>query len=148
MKAVSDYLIGNVAVRIVDTGRSIRVIDIEKATEKRRFRKAIIAIMLTAVLSLTTSLGVVNRQSFRTSLEKQVYVLRSDIESMEQENLILKKKIEEDERLSYREIYKKARTLGMAFPKKGQVKAYHTRNGDKKKTPGAQMFDRSYFTGY
>ena len=82
--------------------------------------------MLTAVLSLTTSLSVVNRQNARTSLEKQVYALKSDIETMEQENLTLKKKIDEDERRSYREIYKKARSLGMVFPKNGQIKTYHT----------------------
>ena len=146
MKAVSEYLIGNVAVRIVDTGRSIRVINIEKALEKRRFRKTVLAIILTAVLSLTASLSVVDRQSSRISLEKQVYALKSDIESMEQENLTLEKKIEEAERLSYRAVYKRALAMGMDFPKNGQVKKYHVRNGDKKKAPAALMFDKSFFS--
>lgn len=147
MKAVSECLIGNVAVRIVDTGRSIRVINIEKATEKRRFRKTVLAIILTAVLSLTTSLSVVNRQNSRTSLEKQVFALKSDIESIEQENLTLEKKIEEAEHLSYRAVYKRALAMGMDFPKNGQVKKYHVRSGDKKKAPAALMFDKAFFTG-
>ena len=146
MKAVSDYMIGNVAVKIVDTGRSIRIIDIEKALEKKVFRKKALAIILMVGLTLMTSLSVVNRQSEQTSLKKQVYALKSEIQTLELENETLEKTIKEKENFSYKQIFKKARSLGMDFPRKGQIKLYHSKGGKATdKATGALMFDQTFF---
>ena len=123
MKAVSDFIIGNTAVRIVDTGRRIRVIDIEKQAERKQFKKTVVATILTAALSFGTSLTVVNYHNSHTMLDKQVYSLKTEIETLERENKALERKNEE-EKLSYKTIYKKAIALGMDFPKNTQVKKY------------------------
>ena len=123
MKAVSDFIIGSTAVRIVDTGRRIRVIDVEKQAEKKQFKKTVVATVLAAALTFGTSLTVVNYQSSQTLLDKQVYSLKTEIETLERENKALEKKTEE-EKLSYKTIYKKALAMGMDFPKNRQVKEY------------------------
>ncbi len=128
MKAVSDFIIGNTAVRIVDTGRRIRVIDIEKQAERKQFKKTVVATILTAALSFGTSLTVVNYHNSHTMLDKQVYSLKTEIENLERENKALERKNEE-EKLSYKTIYKKAIALGMDFPKNTQVKKYKYKKG-------------------
>ncbi len=128
MRAVSDFIIGTTAVRIVDTGRRIRVIDVEKQAEKKQFKKTVVATILAAALSFGTCLTVVNYQNSQTLLDKQVYSLKTEIDTLERENKILEKKTEE-EQLSYNKIYKKALAMGMNFPTKGQVKEYKYKKG-------------------
>ena len=128
MKAVSDFIIGTTAVRIVDTGRRIRVIDIEKQAEKKQFKKTVVATVLAAALTFGTSLTVVNYQNSQTLLDKQIYSLKTEIDSLERENKALEKQTE-DEKLSYKTIYKKALAMGMDFPKTRQVKQYKYKKG-------------------
>ncbi len=128
MKAVSEFIIGSTAVKIVDTGRRIRVIDIEKQLEKKQFKKTVVATVLAAALTLGTSLTVVNYQSSQTLLDKQIYSLKTEIDTLERENKALEKQTE-DEKLSYKTIYKKALELGMDFPKNTQLKQYKYKKG-------------------
>ena len=128
MKAVSDFIIGSTAVRIVDTGRRIRVIDVEKQAEKKQFKKTVVATVLAAALTFGTSLSVVNYHNSQTLLDKQVYSLKTEIETLERENKALEKQTE-DEKLSYKTIYKKAVAMGMGFPTNKQVKEYKYKKG-------------------
>ena len=134
MKAISEYVIGNTAIRIVDTGRRIRVIDVEKEKERRSFRKTALAILGAAILSLSSCLWMVSYQSSSTMLGREVYHLKNEVEEMERENKVLEKKIE-DEAISYDQIYKKALAFGMDFPKGKNVKYY-----DYKKGTGIKMY--------
>lgn len=129
MKAVSEYVVGNTAIRIIDTGRRIRVIDVEKRQEQKQFRKAVIATALAAILSFATSLTVVGFHNSQTLLDKQIYSLKSEIDTLERENKILEKKNEEQEKLSYKKIYKRATAMGMHFPKDQQVETYVYKKG-------------------
>ena len=129
MKAVSEYVIGNTAVRIVDTGRRIRVIDIEKEKERKQFKKTAVATILAAALSFATSLSVVSFHNSQTLLDKQIFTLRSEIDSLERENKVLEKENEEKEKLSYAKVLKRATALGMSFPTKKNVKTYTYRKG-------------------
>ncbi len=129
MRAVTDYVIGNTAVRIVDTGRRLRVIDVEKEREKKQFRKVAIATLLAALLTLGSSLSVVDYHSSHTMLDKHIYSLKSEIEELERENKCLEKKINENT-LTYDEIYEKATALGMHFPLKKNVRNYRYKKGN------------------
>lgn len=129
MKAVSEYVIGNTAVRIVDTGRRIRVIDIEQEHKRKQFRKTVVATVLAATLSFATSLSVVSFQNSQTLLDRQIYSLKTEIDHLERENKVLEKKNEENEKLSYAKVLKKAKAMGMHFPKKQAVKQYTYRKG-------------------
>ena len=128
MRAISEYVIGNTAIRIVDTGRRIRVIDVEKEKEKRSFRKTAFAIFAAAILSLSSCLWMVSYQSASTMLDKQVFLLKNEVETMERENKVLEKKVE-DEAMSYEKIYKKALSFGMDFPKGKNVRYYEYKKG-------------------
>ncbi len=129
MKAVSEYIIGTTAVKIVDTGRRIRVIDIEKEHERKQFKKTVVAMIFAAILSFATSLSVVSFHNSQTLLDKQIFTLRSEIDSLERENKVLEKENEEKEKLSYNKILKKATAMGMGFPTKQRVKTYVYKKG-------------------
>ena len=128
MRAVSDFVIGNTAVRIVDTGRRIRVIDVEKQQVKKQFRKVAAATLFAATLTLGSSLSLINQQNSQTLLNKQVFSLKSEINRLEKENQCLAKSIEENE-IPYHVIYKKATALGMHFPKQSRIKEYNYKKG-------------------
>ncbi|MBO4395975.1 MAG: hypothetical protein J5819_06480 [Eubacterium sp.] len=138
MRAVTDYVIGNTAVRIVDTGRKLRVIDVAKEHEKKQFRKVAVATLLAALLTLGSSLSVVDYHSTHTMLDKHVYSLKSEVETLEYENKCLRKKINENT-LTYDEIYKKATALGMHLPKRSHVKSYTFKKGT-----GIKVYQRLY----
>ena len=128
MKAISEYTIGNTAVRIVDNGRKIRVINVEQQKKRKSFRMTALAIFAAAVLSLSSCLWMVSYQSTSTMLDRQVFRLKNEVEMMERENKVLEKKLE-DESISYDRIYKKALEMGMDFPKNKHVMYYTYKKG-------------------
>lgn len=128
MKAIQDCIIGNTAVRIIDTGRRIRVIDVEKQKTLRQFKKTVAAMILAAVFSFSSTLLVIDKQSDETILSKQVYSLKTEIDTLERENKILEKKITDDN-LTYKEIYKKATAMGMSFPDSRRIATYKYKKG-------------------
>lgn len=128
MKAVTEYVIGNTAVKIVDTGRRIRVIDVEQQKERIHFAKTAIAVVVAAALSFITCLSVVNFQHSKTCLDRNIFTLKAEIETLERENKTLEKKVQERE-LPYNKIYKKAIAMGMDFPKNDHVKQYTYKKG-------------------
>ena len=51
MKYTTDYVIGNTAIQIVETGRRIKVIDVERRREKKvRIRNVLLMTVLTVLL--------------------------------------------------------------------------------------------------
>ncbi|MBO6107909.1 MAG: hypothetical protein J6P16_00720 [Eubacterium sp.] len=128
MKAVSDYIIGSTAVKIIDTGRRIRVIDVKKQTEKKHFIKISVAVIIAAALSLFSSLGVVRYSNSESILNKKNYILKTQIERLQRDNDCMLKNLEENS-LSYSEIFDRATHMGMRFPSGKNIRTYKYKKG-------------------
>lgn len=124
MKITTDYLIGNTAIQIVNTGRKIKVIDVEKKAMKTRFWKKCCMMVLTGAIILSSCFYVVDLQNTKVFLDKQVYALEGEIDALEKENLVLSKKTTGNV-VSYDEILRKARKMGMDFPTNEQIFYYN-----------------------
>ncbi len=123
MKNTMDYTVGNTAIQIINTGRRIRVVDVEKRKVRRHFAKKIcLAASITAAMlfSCFTLVGLHNSQ---TTLERQNFLLRNEIAALRTENATKEKELEELP-IDYREIMKKAKKFGMHFPTSAQVYEY------------------------
>ena len=92
MKITTDYVIGNTAIQIVNTGKRIKIVDVEKRARKKRFWKRCCITFLTGILILSSCFYVVDLQNTKVFLDKQVYALEGQIDTLEKENLILTKK--------------------------------------------------------
>lgn len=123
MKITTDYVVGNTAIQIVNTGRKVKVIDVEKERKKRYFARIIFVTLLCCMFFLGICFYIVNRQSTSVMLEQQNYSLKREIESLEQENAVLAREVE-NVNVDYKELYKKAKELGMKFPSSDQVYEY------------------------
>ncbi len=123
MKNTMDYMAGNTAIRIVNKGNKIRIVDVEKEKRKKKFRKKCIATTLAALLVLSGCMYVVALQNTQVFLEEEVYELKEETRGLEEENLRLARDVEQRE-VDYKTIYTKAKALGMKFPKKGQICKY------------------------
>ena len=51
MKITTDYVIGNTAIQIVNTGKRIKIVDVEKRARKKRFWKRCCVTLLTGMCS-------------------------------------------------------------------------------------------------
>ncbi len=129
MKAEAQYMIEGTAVRIVDTGRRIRVINVEQHNAKQYFIKTLMIIIISAALALTSSLFLVDHTHTKVLLDKKIYTLKTQIETLEHENAVLEKHIEDDNPVNYEKILKKAHLMGMDFPTKDRVETYKFRKG-------------------
>ena len=107
MKAEAQYMIEGTAVRIVDTGRRIRVINVEQHNAKQYFIKTLMIIIISAALALTSSLFLVDHTHTKVLLDKKIYTLKTQIETLEHENAVLEKHIEDDNPVNYEKILKK-----------------------------------------
>lgn len=123
MKTTTDYMIGNTAIQIVNTGKKIKIVDVEKQKVRKRFWKKFCLTLLTGSIVLTSCFYVVNLQNTKVFLDKQVYVLQGQIDDLEKENIILEKE-NEKVKIDYDEVYQKARELGMVFPTYKQLYYY------------------------
>lgn len=123
MKTTMDYMIGNTAIQIINTGNKIKVIDVEKRKIRKKFwGRFILVSLLTAILAVTC-FYVVQLENRKVLLDKQVYALQAQIEELEKENLVLEKQNSETP-IDYQDIFTRARELGMRFPTNQQIETY------------------------
>lgn len=123
MKTTLDYMVGNTAIQIVNTGKRIKVIDVEKEKTRKRFWKRFIIVSFMAALLTVTCFHVVKMENQKVLLDRQVYRLRSQVNVLEKENVILRRQNEEVA-IDYNEIFKRAKGLGMRFPTNRQLETY------------------------
>lgn len=123
MKLTTDYMVGNTAIQIINTGKRIRVVDVEKAKVRRSFVKhLIVALAITGIL-ITLCFYVVRLENQKVLLNRSVYSLQSQVDKIAKENILLQKQ-EQEVPVDYEEIYDKALALGMRFPTNEQIEAY------------------------
>lgn len=124
MKATMDYMVGNTAIQIVNTGKKIKIIDVEKEKVKRRFWKKLLLVLAVGIMMFSSCFYVVKLQNTETLLDRQIYDLKGQIEDLQHENTVLEKE-NEDQEIDYKTIYKKALEMGMKFPSNNQIYEYH-----------------------
>lgn len=123
MKSTTEYMIGNTAVQIVNKGKRICVVDVEKRKQKGRMVKRGLVTVIMATMLTVACFYVVR-------LNNQQVILGDSVQSLQDQVTVLKEKTEEmkreasDAALDYDTIFSKAKKLGMKFPKQDQVYDY------------------------
>ena len=123
MKTTMDYMVGNTAIQIVNTGRKIKIVDVEKRAVKKRFWKRFFMVSFIATALMVVCFYVVRLENQKVLLDQQVYELQAQVKDLEKENLVLEKQNEEVP-VDYQDIYNRALDLGMKFPTEQQVQTY------------------------
>ena len=132
MKVTMDYVVGNTAIQIVNTGKKVKIVDVEKNVslsrrngqkKKRKFIKQWIIASAASLVLILSCFQIVRMENQEVLLNKQVYKLASQIDVLEKENLALKKQ-EADVTISYDDLFARAKSLGMKFPTNCQVQTY------------------------
>ena len=123
MKVTMDYVVGNTAIQIVNTGKKVKIVDVEKQKKKRKFIKQWIIASAASLVLILSCFQIVRMENQEVLLNKQVYKLASQIDVLEKENLALKKQ-EADVTISYDDLFARAKSLGMKFPTNCQVQTY------------------------
>lgn len=123
MKLTTEYMIGNTAVQIVNKGKRICVVDVEKRKQKGRMvKRGMVTVIMAAMLTVACFYVV--------RLNNQQVILGDSVQSLQDQVTVLKEKTEEmkreasDAALDYDTIFSKAKKLGMKFPKQDQVYGY------------------------
>lgn len=123
MKLTTDYMVGNTAIQIINTGKRIKVVDVEKAKVRRSIVKhLIVALAITGIL-ITLCFYVVRLENQKVMLNRSVYTLQSQVDQIAKENVLLQKQ-EQEVPVDYEELYDKAVALGMRFPTNEQIEVY------------------------
>ncbi len=123
MKTTMDYMVGNTAIQIVNTGKKIKIIDVEKKKIRKRFWKHFFVASFVAAALVVICFHVVHLENYRDLLDRQVYLLQAQVNTLEKENVNLKRQ-DEEIAVDYNEIFKKAKSLGMRFPTNRQIETY------------------------
>lgn len=123
MKITMDYMVGNTAIQIVNTGKKIKVVDVKKRKVRTSIIKHLIIASIVTILLVTSCFYVVHLENTKVMLDKQVYLLQSQIENMEKENIVLRKQ-QLEMPLDYELLFARAREMGMDFPTKEQIGVY------------------------
>lgn len=123
VKVTMDYVVGNTAIQIVNTGKKVKIVDVEKQKKKRKFIKQWIIASAASLVLILSCFQIVRMENQEVLLNKQVYQLASQIDVLEKENLALKKQ-EADVTISYDDLFARAKALGMKFPTNFQVQTY------------------------
>lgn len=121
-----DYMVGNTAFQIVNTGRKIKVINVEKEKVKKRFWKRMLSTLAIGFSFFWCCMIVLELQNTKTLLDKENYALETQIATLEQENVVLEKETDEV-LIDYEDIFKQAKALGMDFPKQEQIYEYEVK---------------------
>lgn len=123
MKSTTEYMIGNTAVQIVNKGKRICVVDVEKRKQKGRMvKRGLVTVIMAAMLTVACFYVV--------RLNNQQVILGDSVQRLQDQVTVLKEKTEEmkreasDATLDYDTIFSKAKKLGMKFPKQDQVYDY------------------------
>lgn len=123
MKSTTEYMIGNTAVQIVNKGKRICVVDVEKKKRKGQMIKRGFATVTMAAMLTVACFYVV-------WLNNQQVMLGDSVQRLQDQVTVLKEKTEEmkreasDAALDYDTIFSRAKKLGMKFPKQDQVYDY------------------------
>ena len=123
MKTTLDYMVGNTAIQIVNTGKRIKVIDVQKEQTKRRFIRVSLGFLVVTLLTFMSCFYLITMHSAEEVLNREVYALKSEIEELQGENLLLQKK-NENYTIDYKDIFSKAKKMGMRFPVEEQLYEY------------------------
>lgn len=123
VKVTMDYVVGNTAIQIVNTGKKVKIVDVEKQKKKRKFIKQWIIASAASLVLILSCFQIVRMENQEVLLNKQVYQLTSQVDVLEKENLALKKQ-EADVTISYDDLFARAKALGMKFPTNYQVQTY------------------------
>ena len=123
MKSTTEYMIGNTAVQIVNKGKRVCVVDVEKRKQKDRIvKRGLVTVIMAAMLTVACFYVV--------RLNNQQVILGDSVQRLQDQVTVLKEKTEEmkreasDAALDYDTIFSKAKKLGMKFPKQDQVYDY------------------------
>lgn len=123
MKSTTEYMIGNTAVQIVNKGKRICVVDVEKRKQKGRIvKRGLVTVIMAAMLTVACFYVV--------RLNNQQVILGDSVQRLQDQVTVLKEKTEEmkreasDAALDYDTIFSKAKKLGMKFPQQDQVYDY------------------------
>lgn len=125
MRITTDYMIGNTAIQIVNTGKKIKIVDVEKQKTRKRFMKWLCITMVTALITFAGCFYVVRLQNTKVFLDRQVYALQGQITDLEKENSVLKRE-NEQEAIDYDKVFQQALVMGMNFPKQEQLHVYQS----------------------
>ncbi len=123
MKVTTDYMVGNTAIQIINTGRKVKVVDVRREKIRKRFMSRLVMVLIMTSLLVTSCFYVVRLHNQKVLLDKQIYSLQSEVEDLEKENVVMVKQSEE-EAIDYDDLYEKALDLGMCFPTDGQLETY------------------------
>lgn len=123
MKTTMDYMVGNTAIQIINTGKKIKIVDVEKEKVRKKFLARLILVTLIAAMLMVTCFYVVQLQNRKTLLDREIYTLQTQVEDLEKENIVMEKQNAEVA-IDYEDIYKKALELGMRFPTNQQIQTY------------------------
>lgn len=123
VKVTMDYVVGNTAIQIVNTGKKVKIVDVEKQKKKRKFIKQWVIASAASLVLILSCFQIVRMENQEVLLNKQVYQLASQVDVLEKENLALKKQ-EADVTISYDDLFARAKALGMKFPTNYQVQTY------------------------
>ena len=91
MKITMDYMVGNTAIQIVNTGRKIKIVDVEKRAVKKIFWKRFFVVSFLAAALMVACFYVVRLENQKVLLNQQVYELQAQVKDMEKENLMMEK---------------------------------------------------------
>lgn len=123
MKTTMDYMVGNTAIQIINTGKKIKIVDVEKEKVRKKFLARLILVTLIAAMLMVTCFYVVQLQNRRALLDREIYTLQTQVEDLQKDNLVLEKQNAEVA-IDYEDIYNKALELGMRFPTNQQIQTY------------------------
>lgn len=123
MKTTMDYMVGNTAIQIINTGKKIKIVDVEKEKVRKKFLARLILVTLIAAMLMVTCFYVVQLQNRKALLDREIYTLQTQVEDLQKENLVLEKQNAEVA-IDYEDIYNKALELGMRFPTNQQIQTY------------------------
>ena len=123
MKTTLEYMVGSTAIQIVNTGKRIKVIDVRKEQRKRSVIKILSTGVLFALLTFGSCFYIIGMHNSEELLSRDVYALKSEIEELQNENLLLQKK-NDNQQIDYQDIYVKAKKMGMRFPTADQLYEY------------------------
>lgn len=123
MKITMDYMVGNTAIQIINTGKRIKVVDVQKREVRRSLWRHFVVAATITMLLVTSCFYVVRLENQKVLLDKQVYALQAQIDDMAHENDAMRKQ-EMETPIDYDAIFAKAKAMGMSFPTNEQVGSY------------------------
>lgn len=123
MKYTTDFIVGNTAMKIVEKGNHIKVIDVEEQREKRSLLGRILLVTVLSILLVSGCYSVITKSSQSVLLSRQISALNVEIEQLQKEKSDLENS--QIDAIDYDKIMEEAVTkYGMSFPENDQIYTY------------------------